>query len=133
MEATAKPDRGRHPLMKRLPLLALVGLGLWLWQATEPPERELVWQLDGSGWSTVRGLDFQLTGDDGKILKREEHFFSAAPPSEVRLKVDLPEGSYRALIFVKEQGQPARPPLVEALTIGENPYILKTLRLPASR
>ena len=133
MEPDAKPARGRHPLLRRLPLLALVGVGLWLWQATEPPEHSLVWRLDGAGWSAVRGLEFQVTGPDGQTLKREEHFFPAAPPSEVTLKVDLPEGSYRALIFVKEPGQPARPPLVEGLTIGEEPYILKTLRLPASR
>jgi hypothetical protein len=130
----ARPAPARHPLMRRLPLLALVGVGLWLWRATEPPEHELVWRLDGAGWSAVRGLDFQLTGPDGRILKREEHFFPAAPPPEVKVKVDLPEGTYRALIFVKEApGQPARPPLVEGLTIGEQPYILKTLRLPASR
>jgi hypothetical protein len=134
VDADAKPAaRGRHPLLRRLPLLVLLGGGLWLWRATEPPEHSLVWRLDGTGWSAVRGLEFQLTGPDGQILKREEHFFPAAPPSEVTLKVDLPEGTYRTLIFVKEPGQPTRPPLVEGLTIGEEPYILKTLRLPASR
>jgi hypothetical protein len=119
--------------MKRLPLLVLAALGLWLWQTTSTPERELVWRLDGSGWSAVRGLDFQVTGADGKILKREERFFSAAPPPEVTLKVALPEGSYQTLIFVKEEGRPTRPPLVEPLTIGQEQYVLRTLRLPASR
>jgi hypothetical protein len=118
--------------MKRLPLLVLAGLALWLWQETGTPERELVWQLEGTGWNTVRGLDFQVTGPDGQILKREERFFSTAPPAEVTLKVDLPEGSYRALIFVKEPGRPTRP-LVEPLTIGEEQYVLRKLRLPASR
>lgn len=119
--------------MKRLPVLAFVGLGLWLWQVTGNPERELVWQLQGGDWSAVRGLDFQVTGPDGQILKREERFFTAAPPAEVTLKVDLPEGTYRALIFVKEPGRPTRPPLVEPLTIGAEQYVLRTLRLPASR
>jgi hypothetical protein len=119
--------------MKRLPLLVLAGLGLWLWQATGTPERELVWQLEGSGWSAVRSLDFQVTGPEGQILKREERFFSAGPPGEVTLKVELPAGTYRALIFVKEPGRPTRPPLVESLTIGEEQYVLRRLRLPASR
>ncbi len=133
MEAEARPGWRNHPLMKRLPLLVLAALGIWLWQVTSTPERELVWQLDGSGWSTVRAMDFQVTGEDGKIIKREERFFTAAPPHEVTLKVDLPEGSYRALIFVKEEGHPTRPPLVEPLTIGQEQYVLRTLRLPASR
>ena len=133
MEQAAQPGWRSHPLMKRLPLLVLAALGVWLWQSTSTPERELVWQLDGSGWSAVRGLDFQVTGLDGKIIKREERFFSTAPPPEVTLKVELPEGSYRALIFVKEEGKPTRPPLVEPLTIGPEQYVQRTLRLPASR
>ncbi|WP_224249792.1 hypothetical protein [Hyalangium gracile] len=120
-------------MMKRLPLLVMVALGVWLWELTGTPERELVWQLDGSGWSAVRALDFQVTAEDGKILKREERFFATAPPHEVKLEVALPEGTYRALIFVKEEGRPTRPPLVEPLTIGEEKYVLRTLRLPASR
>lgn len=132
MEPEARPSWRNRPLMKRLPLLVLAGLGLWLWQATGTPERELVWQLEGTGWNTVRGLDFQVTAPDGQILKREERFFSTAPPAEVTLKVDLPQGSYRALIFVKEPGRPTRP-LVEPLTIGEEQYVLRKLRLPASR
>jgi len=132
LEPGARPTWRNHPLMKRLPLLAFVALGLWLWRETGNPERELVLRLEGSGWSAVRGLDFQVTGPDGQILKREERFFNAAPPAEVTLKVDLPEGSYRALIFVKEPGRPTRP-LVEPLTIGADQYVLRTLRLPASR
>lgn len=120
--------------MKRLPLLVMAGLGVWLWQVTGTPERELVWRLDGSSWAAVRSMDFQVTAPDGQILKREERFFdNKGPPPEVTLKVDLPEGSYRVLIFAKEEGRPARSPLVEPLTIGEDKYVLRTLRLPASR
>jgi hypothetical protein len=129
----ARPGWRNHPLMKRLPLLVLAALGFWLWQATSTPERELVWRLEGSGWSAVRGLDFQVTGADGTVLKREERFFTGTPPAEVTLKVALPEGSYRALIFVREEGRPTRPPLVDPLTIGQEQYVLRTLRLPASR
>lgn len=133
MEAGVRQGWRDRPLMKRLPLLVLAGLGLWLWQVTSTPERQLVWQLDGSGWSAVRSLDIQVQGAGGQIVKREERFFTAAPPSEVTLKVDLPEGSYQALIFVKEEGRPTRPPLVEPLTIGPEQYVIRRLRLPASR
>lgn len=134
MEAEARPGWRDHPLTKRLPLLVMAGLGVWLWQVTGPPERELVWRLDGSSWTAVRAMDFQVTAPDGKILKRVERFFDdKGPPPEVTLKVDLPEGSYRVLIFVKEEGRPTRPPLVEPLTIGEEKYVLRTLRLAASR
>lgn len=120
-------------MMKRLPLLVMAGLGVWLWQVTGTPERELVWRLDGSSWAAVRSMDFQVTAADGTILKREERFFASGAPPEVTLKVELPEGSYRVLIFVKEEGRPTRPPLVEPLTIGEEKYVLRTLKLPASR
>jgi hypothetical protein len=133
LEAGARPGWRSHPLMKRLPLLVMAGLGVWLWQVTGTPERELVWRLDGSGWAAVRAMDFQVTASDGKILKREERFFAAGAPPEVTVKAELPEGSYRALIFVKEEGRPTRPPWVEPLTIGEERYVLRTLRLPASR
>lgn len=119
--------------MKRLPVLVLVGLGLWLWQNTGALKRELVWRLDGSGWSAVRAMDFQVTGPDGAILKREEYRFSKPPPPEVTLKLELPEGTYRTLIFVKEEGQPTRPPLVESITLGQEEKIFRTLRLPARR
>ena len=132
MAPGARPSWRDRPLMRRLPFLVFAGLGLWLWQVTGNPERQLVWRLEGAGWSAVRGLDFQVTGPDGQILKREERFFHEAPPAEVTLKVDLPEGTYRALIFVQEPGRPTRP-LVEPLTIGADPYVLQTLRLPASR
>jgi hypothetical protein len=133
LEAEARPGWRSHPMMKRLPLLVMAALGVWLWQTTGTPERELVWQLDGSGWSAVRSLDFQVTAPDGMIVKREERFFAGAPPHEVSLKVALPEGTYRALIFVKEEGRPSRPPLVESLTIGSEEYVLRKLRLPAIR
>jgi len=119
--------------MKRLPLLVIVGVGALLWQVASTPERELVWRLDGSSWASVRAMDFQVTAPDGTIMKREERFFAAAPPYEVTLKMELPEGSYRVLIFVREEGRPTRPPLVETLTIGEDKYVLRTVRLPASR
>lgn len=133
MEAETRPGWRNHPLMKRLPVLVFVGLGLWLWQNTGAQDRELVWRLDGSGWSAVRAMDFQVMAPDGTILRRVERLFSAPPPSEVTLEMKLEEGAYRTLIFVKEEGQPTRPPLVQTVTVGQDKRVLQTLRLPASR
>ncbi len=136
---TAPPasERGawrRHPLAKRLPVLLLAALGFWLWQVTGTPDRELVWQFEGPGWSEVRAIDFQVMGADGALLEREEHFFGAqGPPAELTTKLDLEAGTYRTLLFVKREGREQRTQLVEPLTVGEETYILRRLRLPANR
>jgi hypothetical protein len=123
-----------HPLARRLPVLLLVALGLWLWQVTGTPTRELVWQFDGYGWGDVRAIDFQVLDPEGKILEREERMFGpTGPPAELTLKWELPPGTYRTLLFVKLQGREPRTQLVETLTVGDEEYIVRRLRLPASR
>jgi hypothetical protein len=123
-----------HPLAKRLPVLLIVALGLWLWQTTGTPTREMVWQLDGYGWGDVRAIDFQVLGPEGRILEREERMFGpAGPPVEITTKWELPAGTYRALLFVKLQGREPRTQLVDTLTVGDEEYIVRRLRLPASR
>lgn len=130
-----RPGWRSRPLAKRLPLLILAALGLWLWRVTGTPERELVFQLEGPGWGDVRAIDLQVMGgEDGQLLKREERFFASGPPPEVTFKVDLPEGPGRALLFLKREGQAERVRLVQDLTVGEEQYIVRQLRLPpASR
>jgi hypothetical protein len=118
--------------MKRLPLLVIVGLGAWLWQVTGIPERELVWRLEGSGWNGVSHVDIQVMSQDGQILKRQERFF-AERAWEMSLKVDLPEGTYRVLLFLRGPQLPSGPPLVETLTIGEQRYVQQVIRLEGSR
>ncbi len=128
----ARPSR-RSGLIKRLPLLALVAFGLWLWQVTGTPERELVFQLVGYEWAHVRAMDFQVVAEDGTVLKREERFFASGPPPELTFKVDLPEGPWRALFFVKHQGYDERLRLDERLVVGEDRYIVRQLRLAPER
>lgn len=123
-----------HPLAKRLPVLLLLALGVWLWRVTGTPTRELVWQLDGYGWEDVRAIDFQVMNPEGQLVEREERMFGAAgPPVEITTKWELPEGTYQTRLFVKLQGRETRTQLVDTLTVGDEEYIVRRLRLPASR
>ncbi|NTX16918.1 hypothetical protein HUA76_39710 [Myxococcus sp. CA056] len=131
--APARKGWRSSPLAKRLPLLLLLGLGIYIWQITGVPERELVIQPDGDGWSQARALDLQVMDPEGAVLKREERFFgdTGAPP-ELSFKVDLPEGSFRTLFFVKLAGREERVRVEEPLTVGEERYIVRRLQLPAA-
>ncbi|WP_208719298.1 hypothetical protein [Corallococcus sicarius] len=132
--APAKPREGwrTHPLPKRLALIAIVAVGLWLWKATDVPERQLILQLDGAGWSDVRAMDLQVVDSEEQILKREERFFTNGPPPEVTFKVPLPEGTFRTRVFLKVQGREQRVRLEERVSVGEGEAIVRQLRLPAS-
>jgi hypothetical protein len=118
------------PFAKRLPLLVLAAIGLWLWQHTGTPEHELHLQFEGPGWSAVRALDLQVVDEEGKALKREERFYASGPPPEETFKVDIPEGSWRARLYVKVEGREERVRLEEPLVVGEDVYIVRQLRLP---
>ncbi|HET9450597.1 MAG TPA: hypothetical protein VFO83_06935 [Aggregicoccus sp.] len=125
-------DWRRHPLLKRLPLLLLVVLGLTLWDRSKVPERELVWRLEGPGWARVSGLELQVLGEGDEVLKREERFFPGAPPSELVVPLALREGAYRVRFFLRtpEGTLPAR---VESLTVGDAPRVEQPLWLSARR
>ncbi|MCP3104894.1 hypothetical protein LZ198_39115 [Myxococcus sp. K15C18031901] len=118
------------PLAKRLPLLVLAALGLWLWQITGTPERELVLQPTGPGWEAARALDLQVVDSEGIPLKREERFFTTGAPPELSFKVDLPAGAFRAVLFVKLADREQRVRIDEPLTVGEERYIVRQLQLP---
>lgn len=118
MEEQEQRDWRSHPLVKRLPLLVLVALGLWLWQAFSAPERELVLRLEGPGWQRVRTVEVQVLDEAGALLRREERFFSSAPPGELVLQVKLREGTYQVWVFAREPGQGSRPPVRERLQLG---------------
>jgi hypothetical protein len=122
-----------HPLARRLPLLLLVGLGVWLWRVTDSPAREIVLQLDGPGWSEVRAIDLQVVGPAGELLEREERFFREGPPPELTTKLDLEAGTYRVQLFVKREGREERTRLVDTVTVGDETYVVRRVRLPASR
>jgi hypothetical protein len=121
-------------LLRRLPLLLLVVLGLWLWKGSEATERELVWRLEGPGWSGIRGVEFQVKAEDGELLKREEHRFQAGAPGSITQKISLISGTYDVWVFARGAEGPARPLRVVRLTLGdEDRRVDRDLRLPPSR
>ncbi|MBZ4374722.1 hypothetical protein [Corallococcus sp. AS-1-6] len=121
-----------HPLPKRLALIAIVALGLWLWRVTDVPERQLIYRLEGDGWGDVRALDLQVLDSEEHIVKREERFFADGPPMEVTFKVDLPEGTFRTLLFLQVEGREKRDVIRGRLMVGEAKAIVVPLRLPAA-
>lgn len=124
----------QHPLLKRLPFLLLLALGLWLWRGAEVPERELVLRLDGPGWSEIRAIDFQLKNADGELVKREEQHFREGPPDAITLQAKLPSGAYELWVFARGETGPSRPPRVERLTLGDDDVrVERGLRVPAAR
>ncbi|WP_404373268.1 hypothetical protein ACIHQR_19000 [Corallococcus coralloides] len=121
-----------HPLPKRLALIAIVALGLWLWRVTDVPERQLIYRLEGDGWGDVRAVDLQVLDSEEHIVKREERFFADGPPLEVTFKVDLPEGTFRTLLFLQVDGREKRDVIRGRLMVGEAKAIVVPLRLPAA-
>ncbi len=134
MEAETRRSWRQHPLLRRLPLLVLVALGLWLWQVTNVPDRELVWHLEGPGWGEIRAVEFQIKDEGGELVRREERFFTGAPPASLTVKTELPAGTYQVWVFARGEQGPMRPPRVEKLTLGgEETHVERGLRVPPSR
>ncbi len=134
MEGEGRRSWRDHPLLKRLPLLVLVALGLWLWKTSGASERELVWRLEGPGWSDIRAVEFQVKDADGELLMRESRFFQGGPPGSISLKAELPSGTYEVWVFARGEGEPPRQPRVERLTLGdEDVRIEREVRVPTSR
>jgi len=134
VEGEERRSGRKQSLRKRLVLLALLGLVFWLTLGKNAPERELVWWLEGPGWSEIRALDLQVKNADGKLVKRETRSFQAAPPGMVTLKTDLPSGMYEVWVFARGESGPSRPPRVERLTLGdEDVRVERGLRVPVSR
>ncbi|OJT24262.1 hypothetical protein BO221_13880 [Archangium sp. Cb G35] len=132
MEGGERRNWKQHPLLRRLPFLLLVALGLWLWKGVDAPERELVWRFEGPGWSEIRALDFQVKNAEGELVKRETRSFQAGGPlGLVSLVVELPSGTYEVWVFARGESGPSRPPLVERLTLqDEDTRSERGLRFP---
>lgn len=121
----------KHPLAKRLPLLLLAALGLWLWQTTDTPERVLRLQFDGPGWSAARALDLHvLEPGSEEIIKREERFYRSGPPPEEVFELDLPQGTWQVRLFVRLEGIERRLKLEQSLEVGEERSIVRQLQMP---
>lgn len=123
----------KHPLLRRLPLLLVVGLFIWLWKDSSN-ERDLVWVLEGPGWSDIRALEFQVKNAEGGTEKRESLTFPRGPSIVITEKVNLSPGTYEVWVFVRGESGPSRRLPVVRLTLGdEDRRVERGLRLPASR
>lgn len=88
----------KHPLVRRLPLLLVAAIGIWLWRS-EGSERTLIWQLPRDRAELV-SFEVQLLDDRGTLVKREGFFFQrGAAPAEVPQKLKLKSGAYQAQAF----------------------------------
>ncbi|HYO53558.1 hypothetical protein [Archangium sp.] len=134
MEGERRRNWRQHPLLKRLPLLLLVAMGLWLWKGSDVLERELVWRLEGQGWSDIQTVEFQVKNAAGELVKRETRSFKEGPPDSLSLKTELPSGTYEVWVFARGGSGPPLPPRVERLTLGdEDVRVERGLRAPVSR
>jgi hypothetical protein len=124
----------QHPLLRRLPLLLLLVLGLWWWKGSGVSERELVWRLEGPGWSDIRALDVQVKDAEGELVKRVTLTFPNGPPASLSVKAELAPGTYEVWVFPRGQHGPSLPPRVEHLTLGaEDLRVERNLRMAGSR
>jgi hypothetical protein len=104
--------------LRRLSLLALVAIGLWLWKsAWFVQNRDLYWQL-GEDRSTVREVEIQIWTTRGELLKRGVFFFADGAPAEIIQQVALKQGVYLTRVFVKRTGYPSGVQYAQTLQIG---------------
>ncbi|HZH02289.1 MAG TPA: hypothetical protein VEY30_00815 [Myxococcaceae bacterium] len=90
-----------HPLLRRLPLLVVAGVGVWLLRSGPGARpRELVWRLPRDA-QALRSVDIQILDPAGALLKREVFSFQQPPAVDLRQTVNLPEGRYTARVFVE--------------------------------
>jgi hypothetical protein len=92
-------------LAVRLPLLAVLVLGVWLWRSDFFPQpRELVLLLPASGRPAAR-VEVQLYSEGGDLLAREERAFQPGggeAPSVLRIELSLKQGRYPCRAFLRD-------------------------------
>ncbi len=124
----------RHPVLGRLPIFLVIGLGYWLWNdPTGPGQRELVFELQGPDRALVRTFEVQVMGQDGVLLERAQRFFQDEPPREIRLKARLPQERLDLLLFARDASGRALPLERREVEISEREaYLLRvTVRAPS--
>ena len=94
----------RNPLMRRLPLLIVAAIGIWLWQTSVGSERQVIWQIPASVGAVER-VEIQLRDQGGELVKREAWFFEDKRPGELTQQLKLRAGEYQAQIFITRGGQ----------------------------
>jgi len=92
---------GRGALLRRLPVLWVAALGLWLWRGGGgwvPTERTVSFRF-GAAAAPAR-VDVQLYDAEGHLLAQQERALRAGEPlSELSLKVQSRPGTLEARIF----------------------------------
>lgn len=107
MEPSSPPEEKRsilrHPALRRLPIIAVAAMGIWLWQGGAK-EREIYWLLP-SDRSGIERVKIELRDEKGKLLRGDEHFYEGRQvPSEIVTQARLPDGTYQAQIRVRRKG-----------------------------
>jgi len=106
-EALERRSWRQHPLLKRLPLLLLLLIGLLLWRS-QGEERQLVYVLPPER-EDIERVEVQLRDDKGELIKREAWFFERGrAPTEVVQKLKVREGTYQAEVFLMQDGEARR-------------------------
>jgi len=86
----------RHPFLRRVPLLLLVGAGVLLWRsALFPQPRTVVWDLPPE--LAVARAEVQLWQGSSLVARAE---WPEPPRGALLQHVQLRSGTYRALVFV---------------------------------
>ena len=87
----------RHPFLRRVPVLLLVGAGILVWRsALFPQPRTLIWDLPAPV-SLVRA-EVQLWQDQALVARTE---WLEAPHGPLIQQLQLRSGTYRALAFLQ--------------------------------
>ena len=96
----------QHPLVKRLPFLLLVAVGVIVFKTGYlPRSRELVWRMPDD--RSIREVEVQLyDGDEHDLLKRETFNLPNGPEGDLVEHVSLGRGDYVARVFVRREGKP---------------------------
>ncbi|MBX5483588.1 MAG: hypothetical protein IRZ16_17330 [Myxococcaceae bacterium] len=110
----------RNPWIRRLPLLIVAAIGIWLWKGGELKKRQVYLLLpldDRAQIVRFHGTLEERAGGIWELLKSEERDFPAgAAPSQVEWTLPLSRGEYRVVAGY-------------ALRSGEGCSVERTLKL----
>jgi hypothetical protein len=90
-DAAPRPGWKRWPLVRRLPLLAIVGLAAWLIAGDHAEHVMVRYRLARD--ANVTGLKSQIT-KEGRLYRSAEWRYDRGAPEEQLQQVELPEGDY---------------------------------------
>ena len=94
----------KHPLVKRLPFLILVVIGLAIWRTGYlPHERDLVFSVPPD--PTIREVEVQIYAGP-ELLKRETFYLPQGPNGSLEARLSIGRGSYSVRSYVKRDGRP---------------------------